>query len=73
MLKILFSNQLYLGLSQALVAALAAMVVVLLARKRGIHLERDTLIAMVRGIVQIVAGGPTRRRDRLLEPRLATS
>jgi putative ABC transport system permease protein len=57
MLKLLFSNQLYLGLAQALVAALAAMVVVLLARKRGIHLERDTLIAMVRGIVQIIAVG----------------
>ena len=33
------------------------MLVVLLARKRGIHLERETLIAMVRGIVQIVAVG----------------
>src|SRR5580704_14100545 len=57
MLKLFFSNQLYLGLAQALVAALAAMVVVLLARKRGMHLERDTLVAMVRGIVQIVAVG----------------
>jgi putative ABC transport system permease protein len=57
MLKVLFSNQLYLGLAQALIAALAAMLVVLLARKRGIHLERDTLIAMVRGLVQIVAVG----------------
>jgi putative ABC transport system permease protein len=33
------------------------MVVVLLARKRGIHLESDALIAMVRGLVQIVAVG----------------
>ena len=57
MLKFFFSNQLYLGLAQALVAALAAMLVVLLARKRGIHLESETLIAMVRGIVQIVAVG----------------
>jgi putative ABC transport system permease protein len=31
--------------------------VVLLARKRGIHLESETLIAMLRGIVQIVAVG----------------
>lgn len=57
MLRLLFSNQLYLGLVQAGVAALAAMVVVLLARKRGIHLEGETLLAMVRGMVQIVAVG----------------
>ena len=57
MLKHFFSNQLYLGLAQAGIAALAAMLVVLLARKRGIHLERDALVAMLRGIVQIVAIG----------------
>jgi putative ABC transport system permease protein len=57
MLRFFFNNQLYLGLAQALVAALAAMAVVLLARKRGIHLESETLIAMVRGLVQIVAVG----------------
>jgi putative ABC transport system permease protein len=57
MLKIFSGNQLYLGLEQALVAATAAMLVVLLARKRGIHLEREALVAMIRGIVQIVAVG----------------
>jgi len=57
MLKLLFHNQLYLGLSQACIAALAALMVVLAAGKRGIHLESDTLVAMVRGIVQIVAVG----------------
>src|SRR5579864_3439499 len=57
MLKLFFSNQLYLVLAQALIAALAAMVVVLLARGRGIHLESETLIAMVRGIIQITAVG----------------
>ena len=57
MLKYFSSNQLYLGLEQALIAVVAAMAVVLLARKRGIHLESETLIAMVRGIVQIVAVG----------------
>jgi putative ABC transport system permease protein len=57
MLKFFISNQLYLGLAQALIASSAAMLVVLLARKRGIHLERETLIAMVRGLVQIVAVG----------------
>ncbi len=57
MLKLLFSNELYLGLAQAGLASLVAMVVVLLARKRGIHLESETFIAMVRGLVQIVAVG----------------
>jgi putative ABC transport system permease protein len=55
--KYFSSNQLYLGLEQALIAALAAMLVVLLARKRGIHLEREVVVAMVRGLVQIVAVG----------------
>ena len=57
MLKLFFNNQLYLGLAQAFVAALAAMLVVLFARRRNIHLESETLIAMVRGIIQITAVG----------------
>jgi len=57
MLKLMFSNQLYLVLAQALVAASAAVVVVLLAHKRGIHLESETLVAMLRGIIQITAVG----------------
>jgi putative ABC transport system permease protein len=56
-LKLLFSDQLHLGLAQAAVAALAALIVVILARRRGIHLENETLVAMVRGLVQIVAVG----------------
>jgi predicted MFS family arabinose efflux permease len=31
------------------------------------------LIGFAAGIVQIVAGGPTRRRDRVMVPGLATS
>jgi putative ABC transport system permease protein len=57
MLKWIFHDQLQLGLAQSAVAALTAMIVVLLARKRGIHLESDALIAMARGLVQIVAVG----------------
>jgi putative ABC transport system permease protein len=57
MLKLVFHNSLSLGLAQAGIAALAAMLVVLLARKRGIHLESETMVAMLRGIVQIVAVG----------------
>lgn len=57
MLKGLFPGQLQLGLAQATVAALAAMLVVLLARRRGIHLEKELAVAMVRGLAQIVAVG----------------
>jgi len=31
------------------------------------------LVGLTAGIVQIFAGGPTRRRDRLIEPRFATT
>ncbi len=57
MLKLFFHTQLQLGLAQAGIAALAALIVVLLARRRQIHLEAETLIAMVRGLVQIIAVG----------------
>jgi UDP-glucose/iron transport system permease protein len=57
MLKQMMTNQLWLGLAQALAAAALAMAVMLLARKREIHLERDILTALMRGIVQIVAVG----------------
>lgn len=57
MLKMLFHTQLQLGLAQAAVAALLALLVVLLASRRKIHLEKDVLIAMARGLVQIVAMG----------------
>ena len=57
MLKALFHGQLPLGLAQAVAAALSALTVVVLARRRGIHLEKDLSIAMVRGLAQIVAVG----------------
>jgi putative ABC transport system permease protein len=56
-LKAIVHDQMQLGLAQAAVTALAAMLVVLLARKRNIHLERETAVALLRGIVQIVAVG----------------
>ncbi len=55
MLNELFSSQLQLGLAQAAVAALAAIIVVLLARKRDVHLENETALALLRGAIQIVA------------------
>jgi putative ABC transport system permease protein len=57
MLRLFFHTQLQLGFAQAAVAALSALAVVLLARGRQIHLERETSIAMVRGLVQIIAVG----------------
>ena len=57
MLKSLFHSQVSLGLAQAAIAALLALAVVFLARRRNIHLESDAAIALVRGIVQIVVMG----------------
>ena len=57
MLKEFFANQLTLGCAQAAVATLLALAVMLLARQREIHLERETIVALVRGIVQITAVG----------------
>jgi putative ABC transport system permease protein len=57
MLKELFANQLALGSAQAAVATLLALGVMLLARQREIHLEREVIVALVRGIVQITAIG----------------
>ena len=57
MLKHFFSGQLQLGLAQAGAAAILAFLVVLIARRRNIHLESEAAIALVRGLVQIVAVG----------------
>ncbi len=57
MLKAIFHTQVSLGLAQAGIAAVLALLVVLLARRRNIHLESDTAIALVRGLVQIVVIG----------------
>ena len=57
MLKSLFHSQISFGLAQAAIASVLALAVVLLARRRNIHLESDAAIALVRGLVQIVAVG----------------
>ena len=48
---------LFRSLAQAAIASVMALAVVLLARRRNIHLEADASIALLRGIVQIVAVG----------------
>ena len=57
MLKQLFHSQVALGFAQAGVTAILAMVVGFAARKRGIHVEWETLVALARGLAQIVAIG----------------
>ena len=57
MLKALFHSPVSLGLAQAAIASVLALLVVLLARRRNIHLESDAAIALVRGLVQIVVVG----------------
>ena len=57
MLRSLFDSELALGLVQAAVASVMALLVILLARRRNIHLEGDASIALLRGIVQIIAVG----------------
>jgi len=56
-LKAIFHSQVQLGLAQAVIASALAIFVVLLARRRNIHLESDTAVALLRGIVQIVIVG----------------
>ena len=46
MLKSLFHSQIAFGLAQAAIASLLALAVVLLARRRNIHLESDAAIAL---------------------------
>jgi putative ABC transport system permease protein len=57
MLRAMFSSPFTLGGAQAAVAVLLALVVVFLARRREIHLERETIIALIRGISQITIVG----------------
>src|SRR5690348_10109379 len=57
MLKHLFPSELALGSPQAGVTAVLAILVGLAARKRGLHVEWETVIALVRGLAQIVAVG----------------
>ena len=51
------NHKILLGLAQALVAATLALVVALLAEWRGIRLVNETVISLLRGLVQIIAVG----------------
>jgi putative ABC transport system permease protein len=53
----MIDQEILLGLTQAGIAAALVLAVTLLARTRAIHMEREVVIALIRGLVQIVAVG----------------
>lgn len=57
MLNQFLNNQIALGSLQAFLAALLALAVMGIARLQEIHLEKEIVIALLRGLVQIVAVG----------------
>jgi putative ABC transport system permease protein len=57
MLKELIKNQLALGLAQAAVVAILALLVAAIARSRHIRITGEISLALVRGLTQIIAVG----------------
>ncbi|HXZ78829.1 MAG TPA: ABC transporter permease [Terriglobales bacterium] len=57
MLKSVFHSQLALGLAQAAVSAALVMFVMLIARRRQIRMQGHTALALLRGLIQIMAVG----------------
>ncbi len=57
MLRPLFSSPVVLEGAQTAGAAVLAFAVVLLARRRGVRLERESTVSLLRGLVQILAVG----------------
>jgi putative ABC transport system permease protein len=57
----IFDNLLVLGLAQTAVTSVLALLVVLLSRFQSVHLERETLLALIRGFLQVVAIGSVLR------------
>ena len=57
MLSQIFHNNLALGGAQAVVALVFALSVMFLARRWAIHMEREVVVSLIRGLVQIIAMG----------------
>ncbi len=57
MLAELFRDPVSLGLAQAAIVTVLAMVVVWMASRRGVHIERETVVGLARGLVQVVLVG----------------
>lgn len=57
MLSRFFAEGVALGLAQAVVVTLLVLITVLIGQGRGIHLQRETAIALARGFIQIIVVG----------------
>lgn len=57
MLNYYFHDPIQLAAAQALITALLALGVMIIASRAKIHLEREIVIALLRGLVQVVAAG----------------
>jgi putative ABC transport system permease protein len=57
MLATIFRDPVALAAAQAVAAAAVALAMMLAARRFRVHLERETVVALIRGIVQITAVG----------------
>ncbi|MHB0867860.1 MAG: ABC transporter permease [Chloroflexota bacterium] len=57
MLSEILSDQVRLGLTQAALASLLALAVVWMAGWRGVHIERESVVALARGLIQVVLVG----------------
>lgn len=57
MLTRFFSDTIGLGLAQATATAFLALAVVYIARRNEVHLGRETVVALVRGFIQIIVAG----------------
>ncbi len=54
MLTQLTDNQLLIGILQALIAAILAISVIYFAKSKQINIAKDSLIALIRAVIQIV-------------------
>ncbi|HUZ03827.1 MAG TPA: ABC transporter permease [Acidobacteriaceae bacterium] len=57
MLRMFFHTELSLGLAQAAVVAVTAILVAILASRRGAHIQREIPLALLRGLAQILLIG----------------
>ena len=57
MLNQFFTDPIYLAAAQAFVAGVMALIMMAIASWTGIHLEKEIIIALLRGLVQVVAVG----------------
>jgi len=57
MLNTIFKDQLPLGIAQAVATIILALAVMVVASQQKIHLEKEIVVALTRGIVQVIIAG----------------